>query len=770
MKRIKYKLFLYVSLFILIVVSLFQIYLYFFEKKIYDINGKNLLKIKESVKKDSFNVAVIGGISNNNYTWEDFKEKVKTYNVDFVISLGDFIFESSESNYRQFFKMLKNFNIPFISCIGKNEFNDGRAIKFINYFGPEFFSFEVNDNLFIFLDTTKNFISSSQKIFLEELFEKPKFYKQKFIFMNKAPFPFDIKLRGIKDYYLSNKGDQKYLKNFIEKHFIDAVFIGSLPLYYYKKINNTSYFISGGGGRSLISNNRSSFYHFILFSVNKDSFNVKPIEIFPIQKSFIKKLFYSIWFKIYSYLYVNMFNLIMLLAFIFFTYSFLFLILSEDIDYYANFMFDYSKLPEKKFYSIAMFTDSYFPAIGGVPISIHTLAEALIKKGHIVYIFAPEYNKERFGNFKDPDYVIRIPSITNYKKRGKVIPIANIFSKKIKKKIEELDIDVIHSHHPFWVGFKGNAIAKNLKLPSIYTYHTRYEKYAHNLPAFLENLLGYKLTHWFIKYFSQRNDAIFSPTNDTKKYLRSIGVSKEIFVIPTGVDINKFNNVTKSEVIKLKQEILLKINSNQNINQKINYFKKNPQIMEKFILFTVSRLDKEKNIYFIIEAISYIKENTNKDILLLVAGDGPEKNNLIKYVQKHNLDKIVFFLGMVDQRKLPTYYKMVDLFVFASTTETQGIVLLEAMAGNNPVVCIKSSGTNDLVEDGYNGYKTEHNIVEWSQKVLNLIEDKNLRNKISKNAYKFVLNYTSEIMAEKAIKVYDSLYKRKVFIQKILKK
>ncbi len=178
---------------------------------------------------------------------------------------------------------------------------------------------------------------------------------------------------------------------------------------------------------------------------------------------------------------------------------------------------------------------------------------------------------------------------------------------------------------------------------------------------------------------------------------------------------------------------------------------------KEFLLITVSRLSKEKNLYFLLEGLAVIKEKTDKEFTCLIVGDGSERENLKTYIRKKGLKNYVKLIGSVDFREINKYYLISDLFVFASTTETQGMVLLEAMAGSTPVVAVRSSGTDDIIQNGFNGYKTEEDVVKWSEKIIKLMDDKKLLGEATANAREVAEKYSLENIAREAEKVYKKL-------------
>jgi len=302
----------------------------------------------------------------------------------------------------------------------------------------------------------------------------------------------------------------------------------------------------------------------------------------------------------------------------------------------------------------------------------------------------------------------------------------------IKKKFATMDVDLVHVHHPFWMGTKGRRLAREKHVPVVLTYHTRLEKYAHNIP-----LIGFLfqniLPHYIIRRFAQKCDAVIAPTSTAKEYLRNLGVSKRIVVLPTGVDLTLYDRVEEKKITSINKT-----------------YRKNREL----ILVSVSRLTKEKNIYFLLEGIASVQKQTEIPFKVLLIGDGQERHNIIRFIDEHELQQTVHLLGSLSQEELCAHYMAADLFVFASQSETQGMVLLEAMAGSTPVVAVRSSGIEDAIRDGYNGYKTDADQAQWVEKIVALMEDGGLRKKMSDNARTSAQKLSAEKVAANVVKLY----------------
>jgi glycosyltransferase involved in cell wall biosynthesis len=291
----------------------------------------------------------------------------------------------------------------------------------------------------------------------------------------------------------------------------------------------------------------------------------------------------------------------------------------------------------------------------------------------------------------------------------------------------------VHIHHPFWLGKQGMRLAKKYRIPIIFTYHTRLERYTHYIPLpgiALKNLVA----HFMIKHFAKKCDAIITPTPSTEEYLRNLGVSALIETIPTGVNILDYKQWSQQQIQDLRSKYVTP---------------------SERLLISVSRMAKEKNLNFLIDGLVKVKSLSHVPFKCLLVGDGPEKERLEKKVNELEMDGLIVFTGNMDPQEVIRYYLAADFFVFASTSETQGMVLLEAMAGGCPVVAVRASGVYDVIEDGYNGFKVAESTDTWAEVVASLLEDGQRLSVLSDNSRVFVENYSMEKITEKVLKLYQ---------------
>jgi len=385
---------------------------------------------------------------------------------------------------------------------------------------------------------------------------------------------------------------------------------------------------------------------------------------------------------------------------------------------------------------IAMFTNNYRPFVGGVPISIDIFAKKFREMGHQVTIFAPKYKELT----EDEENVVRIPSLKVLKHGNNYLPIPVSILSSLKRKFFDLDIDVIHCHHPFFLGRAGQKLGNKYGIPVVYTYHTRYKEYCHYLPLGVDKVCGVALDK-IVGDFCNKSNLIFTPTQGMTDYLKNIGVKSDIKVMPTGMDLSNYDEV------------------------EVGDYASNKGIDDNELLLFVSRLATEKNIDFLINSLDSVLKTDSKRKLLIV-GDGPEKENLKEMTRNLGIDKQVEFLGRKERKELIKLYKIADVFVFSSLSETQGMVITEALAGKTPVVALEGTGVKDIITDGEDGYLLQPGDSQgFAHRVDKLLTDKDLYQKMSKKALEKSNQYSIDKLAKDVLGHYYTLCKRKVSYQ-----
>ena len=383
---------------------------------------------------------------------------------------------------------------------------------------------------------------------------------------------------------------------------------------------------------------------------------------------------------------------------------------------------------------IAMLTNNYRPFVGGVPVSVERQARELIRLGHKVTVFAPTYGDTEAEDEAAPERVVRYHSQRRTMDNGMVYP--GFYPREILKVFEEEAFDCIHVHHPMFVGQWALYLGKKYGIPVIYTYHTRYEDYLHYIPCFrvserssflkkhVVKGIGEKIVPAYMKWFADRCDMVLAPSAGMRQIIRCYGAAVPVEVFPTGLD-DSFFQVDRERASEIRER----------------YGKG-----KKYLFSTVSRLEKEKNYGFLLRGIAEFRHRYGDDFQVMILGDGSQKGELKVRASLLGIHDVVTFVGNVPNHEVKDYLAASDVFLFASKSETQGIVLAEAMAAGKPVVAVHAVGSDDIIKDGVNGYLTEEDETAWAEHVKMALEKEKGR-KMMRQALRTAENYRSSRLA-----------------------
>ncbi len=352
---------------------------------------------------------------------------------------------------------------------------------------------------------------------------------------------------------------------------------------------------------------------------------------------------------------------------------------------------------------VGFFSDSYYPYISGVVRSIDLFSRELRLLGHDVYIFAPDYPECETEPYIYRFSSVPAPSVPDFR-------LAIPFMPNITEKVRELNLDVIHTHSPFMMGRLASALAKKLTLPLVFTYHTNYEEFAHYIP--LSQKTARRLTVRVTKDFCNRCDVVITPTPIIKSSLSNFGVESPIKVIPTGVDIEKYQRGNKFWMRRRYR------------------FQQEDQV-----LLYVGRLGEEKNLFFLLDLVKDLMEEM-PNLYLMLVGKGPEEKIFRRAAANWDLEHRIIFTGIVTPQKVIDYYLGADIFVFPSKNETQGLVILEAMAAGLPVIAVDKGGPTAIIEDGVDGFLAKADKEEFKTRIKELLKDQSKRKRMGEEARK----------------------------------
>ncbi|MBI1725876.1 MAG: glycosyltransferase [Candidatus Rokubacteria bacterium] len=352
---------------------------------------------------------------------------------------------------------------------------------------------------------------------------------------------------------------------------------------------------------------------------------------------------------------------------------------------------------------IGLFTNNYLPFRGGVTTAVETLRQGLEAQGHRAWVFAPAASAPH----DDPAFVFRYPSVPAPTYPGFALPLP--FSRRWSRTALELDLDIFHAQHPFLLGVTARRLARFQGRPLVFTYHTRYEKYAHYVP--LPEPLVASLAVRLASRFAGSADLVIAPSARIAEGLADLGVRAPIAVIPTGVPLDLFRPGDRGEArraLALDEDVPL--------------------------CLYVGRLDREKSVERVIDAFGSIALAVSGARLLLV-GQGSHEPALKRLAAASPARDAIHFAGSVAREELPPYYQAADLFLFSSETETQGLVLAEAHACGLPAVAVRASGVDEVVRDGETGLLTKADVEELADAAIGLLLDAPRRSAMALAAY-----------------------------------
>jgi glycosyltransferase involved in cell wall biosynthesis len=341
--------------------------------------------------------------------------------------------------------------------------------------------------------------------------------------------------------------------------------------------------------------------------------------------------------------------------------------------------------------NILMMTNTYLPHVGGVARSVEWFSKGLRSIGHNVMVVAPE-----FENMPEKEEnVVRIPALQNF--NGSDFSVTVPIPGFLRYHINEFNPHIIHSHHPFLLGSTAVRIANQRQIPLVFTYHTNYEQYTHYVPGDFPRMKKFAIQ--LAKGYCNLADHVVTPSESIAEILRERGVKTPMTCIPTGIRIDEFSSGNGRS------------------------FRKRYGIPEGcFVVGHVGRLAPEKNLRFLARAVrEFMKDD--KDSLFLVVGDGPSAKTIRDLFVDEKMSDRLIMTGKLDKQELVDAYHGMDVFAFASKSETQGMVLAEAMGASTPVVAIDAPGAREVVEDGKNGFLLYDESVESFSVALSRIRN-----------------------------------------------
>ncbi|HEY0868478.1 MAG TPA: glycosyltransferase [Fimbriimonas sp.] len=372
---------------------------------------------------------------------------------------------------------------------------------------------------------------------------------------------------------------------------------------------------------------------------------------------------------------------------------------------------------------VALFTDSALPILNGVSVSIDALVTELRNRGHSVHLYT-----NRIPGYKDTDSnTFRFWALETPWSKGYPLAIPPFWRQL--RVFRRHEYDLVHTHSPWTIGFVGLRWAESSGLPIVSTYHTLYDRYHHYIPG-PRRYIRFKIakhTNWYYNHV----DHVITPTEAALKWLRRHSVSTPATVIPTG---SPGREALDRSLVRQSLDI-------------------HPEIK---VLLYVGRLAKEKNLEALFQ-MAAIAFRSDPRLRLWLVGDGPYRQECMRIVRRLGIGDRVRFVGFVPRKEVDKYYAAADLFVFASVTETQGLVVQEAMMYGLPAVAVVGGGASEGIYEGRNGFIVKNEPDVFAKKVLEVMSDDSLYQRLSNEATLSVRSRGTSEMCESVLQVYRTV-------------
>lgn len=380
--------------------------------------------------------------------------------------------------------------------------------------------------------------------------------------------------------------------------------------------------------------------------------------------------------------------------------------------------------------NILLISDVYFPRVNGVSTSIKTFTQQMQQMGHTVHLVAPDYGVAT----ADESWITRVPARNIYfDPEDKLMKMSEVMA--LVPKLQNMQFDILHIHTPFIAHYAGLKLAKILNIPKVETYHTFFEDYLHHYLPVIPQFLARGLARMISKSQCNQLDALVSPSQPMLDVLRDYGVNTPSEVVATGLQPHSF---AEADGLAFREKYGIPSN--------------------RPMLLFVGRVAHEKNIGFLLEVVRILADEV-PDILLLITGEGPAEASLKKQVHQLGIQKQVQFLGYLDRNtELNACYRSADIFVFASKSETQGLVLLEAMAQATPVVAIAELGTASVLVEGQGARIAIESELDFVEKIHGLLINTQQRKALGLRGQSYAqAKWSSAAQAEKMIALYGNV-------------
>lgn len=376
---------------------------------------------------------------------------------------------------------------------------------------------------------------------------------------------------------------------------------------------------------------------------------------------------------------------------------------------------------------IVMMTNTFSPHVGGVARSVAAFTNSYRARGHRVVVVAPIFEG---APAKEAD-VLRIPAIQKFNGSdfSVVLPVPGFLTAQVR----DLEPDVIHAHHPFLLGATALRLARAYRIPMVFTHHTMYERYTHYVPGDSPAMKRFVIS--LSTSFANLCDTVFAPSESVAEEIARRGVTSPIEVVPTGVDTEALGAGDGAA------------------------FRERAGIpREAFVVGHLGRLAPEKNLGFLTRAVAGFLAAEPR-ARFLVVGVGPSADAIRAELRERGLEGRLHTAGILQGQALADAYAAMDCFAFASMTETQGLVVAEAMAAGSPVVALDAPGVREVVRDGENGRLLATENEEAFAAALGWVvgRDEAAASALRARAVETAERFSLDRSADKALAIYERL-------------
>lgn len=375
---------------------------------------------------------------------------------------------------------------------------------------------------------------------------------------------------------------------------------------------------------------------------------------------------------------------------------------------------------------IAQFTNSYLPVISGVVRSVSLFRKALTDLGHIVFVFAQENNYE-----DEEPFIFRYPSLPLplQIEVSAAIPVSPFMDRLFPA----LKPEVVHTHHPVLLGQAAVSKAEEFDLPLVFTFHTQYREYTHYVPLPQESVqkfLREAVDNWLRDYMRKCQHIVVPSQSMLDILMRDYGLRSRYTIIPTGIDLEPYR---EADGEWLRAEMGWE---------------------DERVMISIGRLTQEKNWRTLIQAAALVIRD-RPVLRVVILGDGPERKNLEDLTSQLGISQYMTFTGEVPFSQVPQYLKAADFFGFASTSETQGLVTLEALSAGLPVIAVEATGTQDILEHDRQGKLVEDDPEALAVAIRNLLDDEDQIGRFQSAALERAKKFDIQVLAKRTVDVYQ---------------